>query len=244
VARSHSRWTNRALAVSALVILVAFVSIAGDLYAMIVGRGAGKSAVTIHINDMGQWWQLVYERGGASFIAANEVHVPAGRRVTIAWNGPPVTVWRSREFLPQEGGRFVFVADRPGFQDLRVLAIWPPNMRRLTIVADRPDDFDKWFANQMRPAANRGDAFLFTSAGCDLCHVVRGVAVEPSMLAPDLTHFGSRHTIAAIDLPNNRGDLSGWIVNSRALKHGSEMPENNLDAAVLHRLVTYLESLR
>ena len=54
----------------------------------------------------------------------------------------------------------------------------------------------------------------------------------------------SRRTIAAIDLPNEHGYLSGWIVNSRALKHGSEMPENNVDAAVLHQLVSYLESLR
>src|SRR5438128_8738231 len=100
VARRHSRWTTRALAVSAAVVVVALVSIAGDLHAMIVAHRAAESAVTIRVHDMGQWWQLIYQRAVVSFITANEIHVPARERVTITWNGPPVPALRSLLFLP------------------------------------------------------------------------------------------------------------------------------------------------
>jgi len=186
----------------------------------------------ITINDMGEWWQLVYRRGGASFVTANELHVPVGAVVSVTWSG----AFRSREPA--------LVIDRQGRHQLTAVAIWPPRLRHLATIADDTAEFDRWFVREATPAVNRSGAPLFTNAGCSLCHVIRGVVAEPSMIAPDLTHFASRRTIAAIDLPNEHGYLSGWIVNSRALKHGSEMPENNVDATVLHQLVSYLESLR
>ena len=109
-------------------------------------------------------------------------------------------------------------------------------------MAEPPAQFEAWLRNEARPA--RAGSPLFIDAGCAYCHVVRGVAASPSKIAPELTHFAARATIAAIDLPNRRGNLAGWIVHSRAIKHSSEMPQNRLDPAVLHALVAYLESLR
>jgi len=125
-----------------------------------------------------------------------------------------------------------------------LIRLWPPMWRHVRVVADPPGAFDRWFANELRSAARIADSELFVSSGCAYCHVIRNVAENPSTIAPDLTHFGARRTIAATDLPNRRGFLSGWIVNSHALNHGSEMPPNRLDPVVLHRLVSYLESLR
>lgn len=105
--------------------------------------------------------------------------------------------------------------------------------RTLPVIADA--DFARWFRNESSPA--RRNEFLFTNAGCAYCHVIRGVAEEPSTIAPDLTHFASRNGM-------NRAQLAGWIVDSRGLKKTSQMPPNRLDPNALMAMLDYLESLR
>jgi len=61
---------------------------------------------------------------------------------------------------------------------------------------------------------------------------------------PDLTHVASRTTLASAMLPNNRGNLAGWVTNAQSLKPGSEMPTIRLDGRDLQALVAYLEALR
>jgi cytochrome c oxidase subunit 2 len=63
--------------------------------------------------------------------------------------------------------------------------------------------------------------------------------------APDLTHFGSRLTIAAGTLPNTFGNLEGWITNAPALKPGVKMPRiTTYTGTQLRALATYVASLR
>jgi cytochrome c oxidase subunit 2 len=65
------------------------------------------------------------------------------------------------------------------------------------------------------------------------------------VLGPDLTHVGSRRTIGAALLPNNRGTLAGWIASSQHLKPGNHMPSfRELAGEDLQSLAAYLESLR
>jgi cytochrome c oxidase subunit II len=45
-------------------------------------------------------------------------------------------------------------------------------------------------------------------------------------------------------MANNRGNLSGWIVNPQALKPGNRMPPSYMPPDDLHALVSYLESLK
>ena len=47
-------------------------------------------------------------------------------------------------------------------------------------------------------------------------------------VGPDLTHVGSRTTLAAGTLPNTVGHLAGWIVDPQKIKPGVRMPQNNL----------------
>jgi cytochrome c oxidase subunit 2 len=245
VARRNSPWRLRLVVVSTVTLVLAVISAAADLQSIWAAARAPSSGVTIAINDEREWWQLAYSRNSQSFITANEVHVPAGTVVTMQWSGSPVVVWRVRDFFPQELGTFRFVAGEAGIDDLLVVRLWPPSRRHLQIVADPTASFDRWFAAQMSPARpDARSAALFTSAGCSYCHVIRGAAESPWKVAPELTHFGSRRTIAAIAMPNRRGYLAGWIVQSHALKRGSEMPENNVRADVLSGLLDYLQSLR
>jgi len=243
ISRRDSPWGGRAMVVSIVAGVIAAASVAADLRSIWLIARAPRSGVAITINDNGEWWQLAYRRGGQSFVTANEIHVPAGAVVAMEWNGPSTVVWRARDFLPHEMNHFAFIGERA--EDLTVLQLWPPTRRHLRIVVDPPAVFDAWFKTQTLPTRWSPQAVeLFTSAGCAYCHVIRGVAESPWKIAPELTHFASRRTIAGTGLPNDRGSLSGWVVNSKALKYGSEMPENNVQPAVLHQLVTYLGSLR
>ncbi len=79
---------------------------------------------------------------------------------------------------------------------------------------------------------------------CASCHTVRGASTGGT-LAPDLTHFGSRGTIAAGVLPNSLGALEGWIGNAPAIKPGTQMPKiTDYDGRELRALAAYVYSLK
>jgi cytochrome c oxidase subunit 2 len=64
-------------------------------------------------------------------------------------------------------------------------------------------------------------------------------------VGPDLTHIGSRLTIAAGTLPNSLGNIAGWIANPQALKPGAAMPTlSAYDGTELRALATYVASLK
>lgn len=84
---------------------------------------------------------------------------------------------------------------------------------------------------------------LFLSQGCDACHAIRGTVADGDV-GPDLTHVGSRATIAAGLLPNNVGTLAGWIANAADLKPDSRMPSfNTMTGPELRTLATFLSEL-
>lgn len=77
------------------------------------------------------------------------------------------------------------------------------------IVMER-DDFNRWLEEQHQPAitptaplALRGQQ-AFLNAGCHTCHTIRGTEARGT-IAPDLTHVGSRHSLAARVLTNDPG---------------------------------------
>ena len=77
---------------------------------------------------------------------------------------------------------------------------------------------------------------------CPLCHTIGGTEAS-GKVAPDLTHFASRRSIAAASLPNRRGYLAAWIVDPQHIKPGNFMPPNLLEGEKLNSLLDYLESL-
>jgi cytochrome c oxidase subunit II len=71
--------------------------------------------------------------------------------------------------------------------------------------------------------ATRGAQLVATGA-CIGCHTVKGVPTMVSKVGPDLTHIGSRNTIAGGLFPNDARHLTAWVKNSRAMKPGVQMP--------------------
>jgi cytochrome c oxidase subunit 2 len=119
---------------------------------------------------------------------------------------------------------------------------------RLLVVAEPEQKFQEWLDGQRQPARPPGDPVaqrgmqVFVTGPCALCHSVRGTDAA-GQVAPDLTHLGSRATLAAGTLPNSPGHLGGWIVDPQSVKPGNAMPSMSLSPEDLQALLAYLGGL-
>ena len=69
----------------------------------------------------------------------------------------------------------------------------------------------------------------FSGAACIGCHAIAGNPMAMGTTGPNLTHIGSRSTIAAGRFPNAAAYLALWIKNARAMKPEVIMPTLGLD---------------
>lgn len=89
------------------------------------------------------------------------------------------------------------------------------------------DPFAAWKKKQL-PDTNEDPALIargrkvFAEKQCVNCHTVRGHE-GGGVTAPDLTHIGSRTTIAAGVLENNAGRLRQWLKDPEYFKPGNKM---------------------
>ena len=113
------------------------------------------------------------------------------------------------------------------------------------VIAQSRAAFDRWLARNARPAAPAASAGkqVFLSQACADCHQIRGTDAHGTV-GPDLTHFASRTTIAAVRVKNDPADLSKWLRHPQELKPGSKMPDLALSSTDWRALETYMESLR
>ncbi|ACB75355.1 cytochrome c oxidase subunit II [Opitutus terrae] len=115
---------------------------------------------------------------------------------------------------------------------------------------------ESWRAQQF-PAHDEDPALiakgrqLFQSKTCFSCHSVRGHFVGGSAAYPDLTHLGSRTTIAAGLLQNTPEQLARWLAHPNVVKPGNRMwtegyQKNNIQLTPddVTALVAYLQSLK
>jgi cytochrome c oxidase subunit 2 len=102
----------------------------------------------------------------------------------------------------------------------------------------------------------RGRQLFFGLGTCVACHAITGTAAA-SPIGPNLTHVGSRTTIAAALYPNDADHLARWIKNAPAMKPGIIMPTfgkglrdpktnapGRLDDAQIADIVAYLLALK
>ena len=71
--------------------------------------------------------------------------------------------------------------------------------------------------------AERGRA-LYSRSSCIGCHVITGNPTSMGIIGPNLTHIGSRYTLASGLYPNDTKHLTYWIKNAPHMKPGSIMP--------------------
>jgi cytochrome c oxidase subunit 2 len=93
------------------------------------------------------------------------------------------------------------------------------------------------------PARGGDGERVFLSNICVNCHTIRGTTAAGTA-GPDLTHVGSRATIAAGVLANDVAHMRAWLADPQRYKPGSLMPRVPLSAADLDALAAYLGSLK
>ena len=212
------------------------------------------NALTIEVTGKQSWWEVRYPDSGV--VTANEIVVPVGRPVTLVLNSSDVIhsfwvprVGGKRDLIGGKVNRLTFTVDTPGSypgQCAEFCGLSHANMRML-LIAERPEEFGRWIESRREPpapptgVASTGPA-AFMSGGCLACHTIKGLSA--GVAGPDLTHFGSRHTLGAGLFPNTPENLARWLKDPPAMKPGARMPKLPLTGEQLSTLVAYLGSLR
>jgi len=65
---------------------------------------------------------------------------------------------------------------------------------------------------------------IYSRSACIGCHMIAGNPMSQGIIGPNLTHFGSRLTLAAGLYPNDEQHLALWIKNARVMKPDVIMP--------------------
>jgi cytochrome c oxidase subunit 2 len=215
-----------------------------------------KTSMSVTVTGHQWWWEFSYPQG--NFKAADELHLPVDTGVAVNLLSADVMhgFW-----VPRLGGKVDCI---PGH--VNTMSITPTstgiylgecsefcggqhNKMRFLVVVQSAPDYAAWYANQQKPArpptgalATAG-AQLIANLQCSSCHMIRGTSLQGA-ICPDLTHFGSRLSIAGDTLPNTPQNLRLWLKNPQAVKPGVIMPDIQLSDHQLDEVVAYLEGLK
>lgn len=185
------------------------------------------------------WWRVRYQtEAGEAVELANEIRLPVGQRVAFNLTSPDVihSFW-----IPSLGGKVDMI---PGRTNQLVLEPTRTGTFRgacaeycgtshalmaFPVVVMEPAAFDSWLASQAQPAQAPESALqrqgqqAFLSNGCGACHRVRGTEADGTV-GPDLTHVGSRLSLAAGTLPADVEAFRRWIGHTGEIKPDVKMP--------------------
>ena len=133
--------------------------------------------------------------------------------------------WVAGQKLPARFGAAVSAAPTAGTQSGY---IFPREQVPDYAVPHSPIPSGLKFTPGLTGNAQRG-LKVFTSSACIGCHAIAGNPMAMGTTGPNLTHVGSRLTIAAGRFPNAAAYLALWIKNARAMKPEIIMPTLGVD---------------
>jgi cytochrome c oxidase subunit 2 len=217
---------------------------------------AGEEVLQVQAVGHQWWWNFTYPEQGV--VTANELHIPIGRPVQVELRSADVihSFWIPKlagkmDLIPNKNNALWFQADVPGVyfgQCAEFCGASHANMR-FRVVAASEEEFQAWITAQRQPAEPPTDtltqtgADLFVQKGCIGCHAVAGTLAQ-GVVGPNLTHFGSRQTLAAGIMENTPENLHRWLKNPLAVKPASLMPNLGLTDADIAALTAYLYRLK
>jgi cytochrome c oxidase subunit II len=207
---------------------------------------ADRPTLTIRVVGHQFWWEVRYP--GTRAVTANEIHIPARTNVQVLLYTRDVihSFWvpelnKKVDLIPEQTNRILLYADTPGRyrgQCAEFCGLQHAHMG-LYVFADPPAQFKRWLAREARPTGGAPPQ-LFVDK-CGSCHAIRGTAAN-AHVGPDLTHVGSRSSLAALTIPNSAERMREWIRDPQRLKPGSLMPAVDLSSAQIEMLTSYLEA--
>jgi len=243
-------------------------------------RPAEGDVLRVEVVGHQWWWEFRYpdilDAEGRPLTTANELHLPAGKTAELHMTSRDVihSFWvpslsGKRDAVP---GRDTFLKITPDAdvagqvipgQCAEYCGLSHADMRFLVFV-DAEADFADWTMEQTEPTQIPTDGpeaagyETFTQI-CTTCHQAvvvgdAGVDVIGTAFGPDLTHVGSRSTIAAAVKTNTAEHLAEWIdspvsvkpmapeLNDLAAGRVLGMPDYGLDQRQIAELVALLEA--
>ena len=221
-----------------------------------------RDAVHVEITGHQWWWTVRYLDGPDThsiFSTANEMHVPVGRPVVIKLDADDVihSFWvpslaGKKDLITGRTALLQTRADQPGVYRGQCAEFCGLEhaMMGLLVIAEPQAKYDVWIASQRQPAAEPTDAVavrgkqVFQSSSCAMCHAITGADFAGAQHAPDLTHVGSRQTLASGTLKHTPQEMAAWIRDPQVFKPGTSMPATPLSQDDLQAVVAYLGSLK
>ncbi len=215
----------------------------------------------LNVNVAGEqwWWRVQYETTEGEVVElANEIRLPVDKSALFNLTSDNVihSFW-----IPSLGGKVDMIPGRTNQMLLEPTRTGifsgacaeycgtSHTFMRFRVQVMKQQAFEHWLTHQAQPARPPATAAaseglrIFMSNGCATCHTIRGTDAS-GRLGPDLTHVGSRLSLAAGTLPMAPASFVSWIDHTRNIKPGADMPpfavlgEDKLDA-----LAAYLSGL-
>jgi cytochrome c oxidase subunit 2 len=184
--------------------------------------------------------------------------IPTGRTVYLHISSDNVihSFWVQQlmgkiDAMPNHDNRIWFTAEDPGQyfgQCAEYCGIQHAQMR-MNVIAMTPADYQAWATRSARPSEPETDiaragAEAFVANGCAGCHTIEGNPTAIGKIGPNLSHFGSRTTLAAGILPNTPENLAAWILDPQVVKPGNFMTNQHVRPTDIDALVAYLHGLK
>lgn len=206
----------------------------------------------------------VIAQDGPVVSTANELHIPAGKKVRLHITSGDVmhNYWVPKlagkiysipgrinkltiEADPEDAGKMIYG------QCAEFCGTSHANMR-FKVKVDSPAEFDAWLKKMAGPAkvstdelAAAGSKLFNGGGGCTACHWAEPDKVNDKVkIGPNLTHFAERKHFAGAIAENNTRNLTAWLRNPQAFKPGSLMVIRKLSDNEIEELVAYLQSLK
>lgn len=254
----------------AIVLGVIFLMTAQTLNVVHSPPAAAASGINVHVIGHQWWWEFQYPdlltAEGKPITTASDAHIPAGQVINYTLESVDVihSFWVPQlggktDVIPGHTNRGFFNAPQVGqyFAQCAEFCGTQHAQMRFRVIAQSAGDFDAWVKGQQAlPAPPSGlaqqGADLFAASACIGCHTIAGTKAV-GVIGPNLTHFGSRMTIAAGVLDNTPDNLSKWLHDPEAVKPGNDMSvamhtvvsQWGADADKnIAMLVAYVESLK
>ena len=215
-----------------------------------------KDALEIKVIGHQWWWEFQYPSLGIT--TASEMHVPVNKAVVMDIETADVihsfwfpVVGGKRDAVPNHTNHLFFTADSIGTfpgQCAELCGISHANMR-MKLFVQSASDFDAWAASQKLPPNEPDSTTLagrgkqeFANGACVGCHTINGLS--EGTIGPNLTHFGSRTSIAGATYENTTDNLAKWVAAPDKRKPGTLMLNLGLSPEQVNALVAYLQSLK
>lgn len=242
-----------------LMIGVPSVMVAVFLYFSIVTMNHVQSAVKnaqpdVVITGHQWWWEASYTGTGVK--TANEIHLPAGKRLLLKLLSDDVihdwwipALGNKMDMVPTQENYLWVTIKEPGIYYGACSEFCGPQHAhmRIKVIAEKEDQFNKWLTVLQEPALQGPELIsgqkLFMSKTCANCHRINGTSAQGTT-GPDLTHLAGRSTLLAGLINNNVENLERFIRDPQKIKPESRMPEFLLDDTTIKAIATYLYSLK